>query len=96
LSSYDSHRTEDIAMLAALLLQPDLNETELGAFSDMHEKLVEGERQALSTKQRAWLVEATKKYGLDAPVDNSNVLRGREVPDPPALQHRPLKPPGRR
>ena len=89
----------DAALLTKLLSEHDeeLSENEREAFSDMADRLVENLHWKLLKKQREW---AERVYERLVPqyenlVSSGSVPRGREVPDPPALRHRPLKPPGR-
>jgi hypothetical protein len=90
---------EDRKMLQELLAEaadPDTEERfRIGPFQDMLSRGL-----ALSDKQRNWLrvtherVTGTPNY-VNA-FSAGRVPRGREVPTPEVLKHRPLKPPSRR
>jgi hypothetical protein len=99
-------RISDRELLGVLLREhhEDLTEWEQGAFADMLQVLNDGHdsdgrpRDRLSTKQREiaeTVHERIVPQYLNL-VSRGLVPRGKEVPDPPALQHRPLKPPPRR
>lgn len=93
-------REHDLRALKALLADPDrlTREGEFEAFGSM---LVELERDHgfpdLTAKQRSWVLSRCEQLeiDLDAPIDNSNVPRGREVAQPAILNKKnlPLRPP---
>lgn len=99
-------RLEDIKLLKRALKELDAESddkrvvTAIEAFTDMLAQLrgaKGGGNRQLTKKQRAWVLRI-----LDEPepyenlVSEGKVPRGREVPTPPVLTHRPLKPPGRK
>jgi hypothetical protein len=98
------HREDDIAALKLLLEHAATLEEDppwLEAFTRMLEDLECGKWSQLTEKQRGWVGGIIEQV-FDEPAylnlfSSGKVPRGlREVPDPPALAHRPLKPPGRR
>jgi hypothetical protein len=74
-----------------------LSDAQLEIVDDMSVKL---ERKPLTPAQRAFvqaMIDGVRyEKPEETPLPASAYPRGREVPDPPALAHRPLKPPGRR
>ncbi len=101
-----AHRDQVVTADAdAILLHRALDEVELPdavreAFEDMLSKIER--RGPLSSRQRAWVKATLAGEKYDAPPEYENLVssgrvpRGREVPEPEALKHRPLKPPQRR
>lgn len=95
-----SQRADDIKLLKEILeLAPKADahaDAQRAAFAEMLEQLDSGERHQLSERQREWAQRVADIPGeYKNLVSNGQVPRGREVPTPAVLQHRPLKPPGR-
>jgi hypothetical protein len=88
-------RTSDMTMLQELLDEHDLSESTREMLTSMQESL--DSFNVLSEKQRKVVHDIhdhlhPKYQNL---VSDGLVPRGREVPEPEALRHKPLKPPGR-
>lgn len=91
-----AHRGEDIKLVKAVLELDRLDDEALAAFESMLDSLDASER-ALSFKQRDWANKLVGDPGeYENLVSSGQVPRGREVPTPPVLLNRPLKPPGRK
>jgi hypothetical protein len=90
-----SLRVSDMTMLEEIL-ENEITENERAAFQDMLDGL--DHWQILTDAQRKWakLVHERFKPTYENLVSDGRVPRGREVLEPEALRHRPLKPPGRR
>jgi len=98
-----SRREDDIKLLKEILeLDPSKRDSrhahaQREVFAEMLAALESGERHMLSEKQREWAQRVADIPGeYKNLVSEGRVPRGREVPTPPVLQNRPLKPPGRR
>jgi hypothetical protein len=86
-----------MTMLQELLDEPEesLTEWERDTFRSMLDSL--DSFQILTTKQRTIVEKAHARFHpvYENLVSDGKVPRGKEVLDPEALRHRPLKPPGR-
>jgi hypothetical protein len=90
-------RESDMMMLQELLDDGDdkLTEWEQDAFRSMLDAL--DRFQILTSKQRDFVKKAHERFHpvYENLVSEGKVPRGKEVPEPEALRHKPLKPPGR-
>lgn len=89
-------RVSDMTMLQELIDKGDkLTEWEQEAFQSMLDSL--DSFQILTTKQRDIVTKAHARFHpvYENLVSDGKVPRGKEVPEPEALRHKPLKPPGR-
>lgn len=89
-----SQREDDVALLKEAIEMAPIATKD--SFEDMLERLEEHPTWTLTQKQRSWAREIVGKPVYENLVSSGQVPRGREVPTPAVLQHRPLKPPGRR
>lgn len=96
-------RDERALLKLVLDHEDDLTAEEHKAFLSMYRYIeraqTKGEEVRLSAKQSTWLSAVAKRLDVVEPAANlvsrGLVPRGAEVPTPPILLNRPLKPPGR-
>lgn len=95
-----SHRDSDLRMLRALLEEhlAELSDHEAEAFAGMRFDLTAHDGPGfhqLTEKRREWLTRVHERIvpQYSNLVSRGLVPRGKEVPDPPALQNRPTRPP---
>ena len=88
-------RASDLTMLQELLDEHDLSEPQREMLTSMLEGL--DSFQVLSERQRTVVQDIHDRLHpkYQNLVSDGLVPRGREVPEPEALRHKPLKPPGR-
>jgi len=88
-------RESDLVMLQELLDEEQITDREREAFRSMLDNL--DKWHALTDAQRRWarMVHDRFRPAYQNLVSEGKVPRGREVPEPKALQHKPRKPPGR-
>lgn len=89
-----SQRDDDIALLKEAIECARVDHKD--SFENMLEKLEEHPTWTLTQKQRTWAQETVGKPVYENLMSSGRAPRGSEVPTPAVLQHRPLKPPGRR
>lgn len=92
---------DDLDLLNQVLNVDELRDEDRDAFTDMKERLKAGRIEELTDKQRAYVLGVADRHGIVDEASLNLVLRGlvprgREVPSPPVLLNRPLRPPGRR
>jgi hypothetical protein len=90
-----SQRDTDIQMLREVLAEDSLTITERDAFVGMLDDL--DEFNCLTAPRREWLTRTHQRFHpvYENLVSSGQVPRGREVPEPAALQFKPKRPPGR-
>jgi hypothetical protein len=95
---------DDLALLKLVLAcYDDLSDFEQKAFSAFQHRLREKHKKGidvgLKDEQRRWVSDVAKRLDIVEPAANlvsrGLVPRGKDVPVPPVLMNRPLKPPGR-
>lgn len=91
-----SLRDEDIKLLKRVIALLEEQGKDAEHFSNMLAALEEGRFGNLTTKQRKWAKDTLDEPEYENLVSTGKAPRGREVPTPAVLQHRPLKPPGRK
>lgn len=97
----DLYILEELCESGELSLEPiddDEDHTEAGAFGDMLTRLIRGEWQTLTTRQRAWVLGVAERLNI-CPVPahlRAPVPLGNPVELAPVLRNLPKFPPGRR
>lgn len=87
-------REEEEKLLRDVLALDSLSDANREVFEDMLVNVEDGYR--LSVKQTKWAKGLLDQPDYENLVSSGKVPRGREVPTPAVLLHRPLKPPGRK